>query len=698
MRVYALAALVATSCTMGCAHPTPSATTMPLRTLRLYETGVGYFERRGTLPTNGDPSLVIPSGHLDDALKTLVVFGAEGKRSEISVEGVEFGSRLSGGMARAMAGLPMEEDAPVTYDVLLRSLVGSEVAIETPTGSFTGRLVHVDGSTPTETSSPKDPKSSLRLTLLERSSRVMSVDEKDVLSVHPTDPAHARRLDTALEALLAHGAASQHRVRILGHASGPVTLGYIAETPVWRATYRVVLSDSAPSTVQGWALVHNDTDEAWRGVQLELVNGRPDSFLFPLAAPRYARRELAKPNEALSTIPQLANRTTDSMWGDGPSTTDDETGFGGLGTGSGQGYGGGSGIIHTTHVANVGESSLLSVGNLADVAGAKGTESGALFVYRMPKTADLGAHASALVPFLQSPIQAEPITSVEEGEATARSGVRLVNSTSQTLPAGTISVFADGRFAGESALERLRPGETVFPTFGVDLDIESKCTNTTTDERVEKLDFVGDRLEEHFRRTKTSDWELTNRSGSTKKVYIKLQMESNGTIAGADGIDFDRTSHTPMIFFGVPAGQTVKRRTVREEGLVRRTSLSNVTASKLERIDTSSSLAAGDKSVLSKLLPLVRELETATKRSDDLKGELEGIDDEIAQLREDAKALGSAGAAGSSAQSPTQPLSANLAAAEGRRAAVRKELATLKKDLALRSAQIRTTLTTSLEH
>ena len=52
--------------------------TMPLRKVRLYETGVAYLERQGALAQG--MSLPVPAGHLDDALKTLVVLSEDGRR------------------------------------------------------------------------------------------------------------------------------------------------------------------------------------------------------------------------------------------------------------------------------------------------------------------------------------------------------------------------------------------------------------------------------------------------------------------------------------------------------------------------------------------------------------------------------------------------------------------------------------------
>ena len=78
---------------LGDAPRSPPRPILPLRTLRLYETGVGYFERSGELAGDG-ATLPVPAGHLDDALKTLVVLGADGKST---VQGVEFGSSISRG-------------------------------------------------------------------------------------------------------------------------------------------------------------------------------------------------------------------------------------------------------------------------------------------------------------------------------------------------------------------------------------------------------------------------------------------------------------------------------------------------------------------------------------------------------------------------------------------------------------------------
>ena len=127
----------------SCAHaPVPAAevepSLLPLRDVRLYESGVGYFERSGELPAGASTGLPVPASHLDDALKTLVVLGAGGTK----VHGVEFASSVSPGMARALAGLPASPEVALTHAELLASLKGALVEVDAGE-RLTGKIIEV---------------------------------------------------------------------------------------------------------------------------------------------------------------------------------------------------------------------------------------------------------------------------------------------------------------------------------------------------------------------------------------------------------------------------------------------------------------------------------------------------------------------------------------------------------------------------
>jgi len=345
---------------------------LPLRTLRLYETGVGYFERSGALGTHGGTSLPVPPGHLDDALASLVVLrgGAGGV-----VTGLSFPSSVTKATARSRAGLPADPDKPVAWKDLLESLRGEKVTIVTAAtpadGEPTrGRVLEVGPEVDEDVALKKaltvakgsDDEAPKRLvvTLLTDAGALTRVPADSILRIRPVDPAVSSRLDEALDALGTRSARNPRALKLLGEMRGQVTFGYVTETPIWRASYRLVEErrpDGSGSTavLQGWALLHNDTDEDWRDVHLELVNGEPDSFLFPMAAPRYARRTLVHPENPLSTLPQLADTTADAMWGDHLDQAESIAITGGSGYGSGHGRLGGS---HTSRSPSIRQGSV----------------------------------------------------------------------------------------------------------------------------------------------------------------------------------------------------------------------------------------------------------------------------------------------------------------------------------------------------
>ena len=102
------------------AAPALHQSKLPLKTLVLYENGVGYFERRGPVPSGSVAEIPLEPGQLDDALKSLVVVSAQG------VASVEFAPPLSAEAARAMAGLP-EREEQASLSNLCRSLTGVEL-------------------------------------------------------------------------------------------------------------------------------------------------------------------------------------------------------------------------------------------------------------------------------------------------------------------------------------------------------------------------------------------------------------------------------------------------------------------------------------------------------------------------------------------------------------------------------------------
>ncbi len=687
--------LFAATFALGACHAVPPAAAphpgaaLPLQTLRLYETGVGYFERRGHVSRDSDISLLVPAAHIDDALKTLVVLGDGGKAN---VTAIEFDSVVSKGMARALAGLPEAADQPVSFRDLLLSMKGATLELTTHKTSLRGRLMDVyDGPPPPAErlahAEKKDETVKLPdepwLLFLTDGGDVQRIRAADVRGLRPLDPDFAHRLSSAVDTLGVRSASTRRKLRILAASSRPITIGYIAEVPVWRTTYRLVLDDkSDQGMLQGWALLHNDTDEAWSGVRVELVSGKPDSFLFPLAAPRYTRRDMAEPATELSTVPQLVDKTVDQIYGD---HVDDASGNGygyGSGTGSGMGYGSGHGRLAvrmgSTQVSGsyTGASDELAIGNLASIAQAEGVESGALFRYTLAAPLDLGAHDSALVPFLQRPVESKRITWFSSASATGRSALALVNSTGQTVPPGPIAVFERGTFAGESAIERLKPKERAFVQFGADIDVELSLDKDDTLDKPERVRFKQDALVEHFIRHHDRSYTVENRSGSARAVYLVLDVVNNSRVTGTDKLDYDSdTSHALAVFDAKPRAKATRQVAI-DEALETATRIDSLTSKALEKLAAAQALSAAERATLKEAGDRLAEAEASEKSRHDVEAEIASVEDDLKRLREHLAALGDK----SGSPAAQNPLVTRILKGEDKLSALRRKVKDLEAE------------------
>jgi hypothetical protein len=656
----------------------PRGATLPLTRVRLYETGVGYFERSGALPKGG-AALPLPAGHLDDALKTLVVLGGD-----VKVNGVTFSSSVSRDMAKKLAGLPEGTDVPLGFAELARTFKGAAVTLATSSGSLTGRLVDVlepeqgalERCAKEEETTVAAPCRLIHrgsLVLLTTAGELRSVPTSEVTALKPTELAARARLDAALDALSQRGAQTRRELAVTASGSGKVTLGYVAEAPVWRSTYRIVLAPDQ-SRLQGWALLHNDTDEDWRSVQVDLVNGRPTSFLYPLAAPRYARRELVTPGDDLPSMPQLFDTTVDNLWGgEGLSLSAMSESGGGRGEGVGLGNIGtlGRGVGYGEAIEAPSEE--LDIGNLAALAPAQGVEAAALFRYSLPSKLALAAHASALLPFLDSAISARQICWFPAGADVASSALHLTNDTAQTLPAGTLSVFGDGGFAGEAILPRTQPRASHVLAYGLDLDVQLTRESSSRGEEPKLFDFEQDRLVEHYVRRRSETLSLHNRSRTPRRVYVELDVIDNARIEGAPQLGRNGDTKQTYVVLEVGAAAQLGQTLRIEEALQRRHAFGELSSATL-RAHARYPLAAAQRAVLSRAADLLHAAEIRLGAEPKRRAELEQSLADIARLRENARILSAADAPRAKA------MSARLVELESRVTLLRRRVAELTSE------------------
>ena len=294
---------------------------LPVRRVVLYKNGVGYFEHLGRVRGNQDIHVDFTSSQLNDALASLTVLDLDGGR----ISGVSYNSTAPFDKRLGALRLPLDEQTSVAK--FLDALRGSRLEVSSGADPVSGRLLSVERKTRTAGG-----------TTLEVDIISLVTDGGEIREIEVTPSTRVRLADTGMHgemnrylSLLASEREEDLRRMTLaatGIGERQLFVSYISEVPVWKTTYRLVLSSNHAKKplLQGWAIVDNTVGEDWNNVELSLVAGAPQSFIQQLSQPYYGRRAVVALPQEYETVPQthearllggaqIAGRVTDQSGG-----------------------------------------------------------------------------------------------------------------------------------------------------------------------------------------------------------------------------------------------------------------------------------------------------------------------------------------------------------------------------------------------
>jgi chaperonin cofactor prefoldin len=98
-------------------------------------------------------------------------------------------------------------------------------------------------------------------------------------------------------------------------------------------------------------------------------------------------------------------------------------------------------------------------------------ELGDLFEYRIATPVTIRKNESAMLPFLQQPVDTRKllIYSPQRGSEHPTDAAEITNNTGKTLDGGPITVYDEGAYAGEALMETLKSGDKRLISYAVDL-------------------------------------------------------------------------------------------------------------------------------------------------------------------------------------------------------------------------------------
>ena len=326
----------------------PKAVKLPLTRVVLFNAGFGYFERTGTIDGPSKLALKVNEEDINDLILTLMVNDPSGTARAVTYDNrapaeitlksftVDITENPTvGALLLQVRG----EKVEITEQGAAAPIVGQIISVIKPEPKITTTPTSPRGEEPTEKTTVREaPYESVTLLTEDGVQSVLLAKMKKVKFVRPELQAEFRK---ALEALAAARGASSKTVGVtfVGPGARKVSLGYVADAPLWKPTYRITVGDGAPKIV-GLAAIENTTDEDWENVKVKLVSGRPMTFKMDLYDPLFVPRPFVEQELYASLRPPVYQAPSAGMMGGAFGFGQ----FGGAQIGNGFAQGGGGGF------------------------------------------------------------------------------------------------------------------------------------------------------------------------------------------------------------------------------------------------------------------------------------------------------------------------------------------------------------------
>jgi hypothetical protein len=514
---------------------------VPVTTVALFSSGVGYFEHGGIVHGNGSAELRFRTSQMNDVLKSLVLQDEGGGHvSTITYPSLD-------PISKTLRSFQVDITSNPTMAQLLNQLRGAHVSIQSNAEHLSGTIIGVE--TRHRQANDKDAVIDIPMLNLLAGTMIRAVDLQSLTSLTFDDPQLQDELSKALAAL--GQARDQDKKPVIINFSGNgdrrVRVGYVVETPVWKTSYRLILDDKV-AKLQGWAIVENQTESDWNNISLSLVSGRPISFVMDLYAPQY----LARP-----TV--IAARYTDLR----PQLYE-----GGMNEPSAAPAPGVGGALDKTksQIAYAMEKRVDLVagranGFVASMAPMDATQSvhstattaqlGELFEYTVAGV-NLPRQKSAMIPIVTENVDVERVTIYNASVLQTNSlyGVRLKNTTKKSLLAGPLTILEKGGYAGDAQIDNLPAGQERLLSYGVDLQLLVNSTKNSQTSAVQTAKIVKGLLYIDRKFVSTQEYLADNKSDREKTLVVEHPFRAGWTLVDSPK-PYESTN--TLLRFKVPA-------------------------------------------------------------------------------------------------------------------------------------------------
>jgi hypothetical protein len=593
---------------------------LPVTRVVLYRSGVGYIERLGRISGDATLTMSMRESQMNDLLKSLILVDFDGGQ----ILPAQYTPRDP--LERTLSAFAVQLSDNPSMSALLTRLRGAPVEIQTDKETLQGTVLSIE--TREEAASEVVVKRAYVNLMTNPAMRSVPLDT--IINLRVRDERLQQEMQNALAAIGTRLDNTRKTVelRFAGQGARRVLVGYLTEMPLWKMTYRLALSADEPPLLQGWAIVENTTDEDWRNVRLELVSGRPVSFIQNLYEPIYPKRPTVRTQTDQALLPDTAEQAMEL-------TPDElakrEAMAGALGAPLARERMPGFGGAPPTAAPRTMRESVIEM--------AQGQERGALFDYRIQQPVTILRQQSALVPVVNRTVEAQAVSLYNPANHPRHPffGVKLTNTTDLTLMEGPVTVYLDGAYGGDAQLETLEPkGERIL-TYALDLGIEVVQDRANFTTQMISVKITNGVLQQRLERRMENLYRLTSRDDKPRTVLVEQPYQDGWELA--EPAKFERTPTFYRFPVEVQPRKTATLRVVQKRTVQESIALLQEDEDTIRVLAQNQQLSEPIRQALNSILNRRRAIRNLEGQIRQQEARIKSITDDQARIRENMRAL-----------------------------------------------------------
>lgn len=615
---------------------------LPVKRIALFSSGVGYFEHSGGVTGSAGLTLTFDAGAINDALKSLVVNDpGQGASPLVSYPAEDT-------LVRTLQSLGVDLSRDRGTAEILASQQGAEIEIFAP-NSISGRILGVE-MRPSARVGPYGGSEFFVSLYTNGGIRVIALN--DITSFSFKDAAINADIQRALD-LIASNRTTRTRNLLLqlpGSGSRTVFLSYVISVPVWKVSYRLDLSRNKP-LFQGWAIIDNNSDTDWNNVELSLVSGRPVSFIQELYPPYYYGRATLP----LSIAGSARAQTYDGGYGRASDTAiagaelpraerdvmeqmEREEAASVKMSMQGAGF---------APVPAPAAASRTSAANVAAVqAAAEGSAVGDQFAYTVKNPVTLNRRQSAMIPLLNSSITAEKTLVLSGSKALSGNihpdlSAELTNTTGMKLPAGPITVYDGGSYAGDALIEFFGENDKRLIKYGEDLSVTGMAAAAAGSRLVTTVTISGGVMTINRRQIHERNYTVKNAAPESKRLIIEHPITTGAALLEPKSY-LEKTNAVYRFTKDLPANGEITLKVQEESPIAERIVLGNLRPDTLLGYSTNQEIPDNVRKALAGAVELQQKAAAARASQTELEGRRAQLIQEQDRVRQNLNAVGTA--------------------------------------------------------